>query len=306
MNESLFAKPGRFWRGNLHTHSTRSDGVFTPEDVCRRYRRSGYDFVALTDHFMERYDFPLVDTRSWRTDDFTTILGAELHAGETELGGIWHILAVGLPLDFAPTAPDESGPELATRALATGAFVGVAHPQWYTLTEADIISLGSVHAIEVFNGVAAEDNDRADSWHITDIMLSRNHRYLAYAADDFHGAERNSDYARGWVWVKGERLDPDALVAALKAGDYYSSTGPEIYDVQLVPGKEVTVVCSPAQRIFVTGKGPRVTSVVGQGLVEAKLDISRFASPYLRITVRDAHGGRAWTNPFWLDAIEAV
>ena len=43
---SAFTAPGRFWRGNLHTHSTRSDGVVSPEEVCRRYRAEGYDFLA--------------------------------------------------------------------------------------------------------------------------------------------------------------------------------------------------------------------------------------------------------------------
>jgi hypothetical protein len=31
-----FTTSGRFWRGNLHTHSTRSDGVLDPAEVCRR------------------------------------------------------------------------------------------------------------------------------------------------------------------------------------------------------------------------------------------------------------------------------
>jgi histidinol phosphatase-like PHP family hydrolase len=39
----------------LPTHSTRSDGVLPPEEVCRRYRAGGYDFLALTDHFIGRF-----------------------------------------------------------------------------------------------------------------------------------------------------------------------------------------------------------------------------------------------------------
>jgi len=76
-----FTATGRFWRGNLHTHSTRSDGVLSPEKVCRRYRAEGYDFLALTDHFIGTYGYPIVDTVPFRTSDFTTILGAELHSG---------------------------------------------------------------------------------------------------------------------------------------------------------------------------------------------------------------------------------
>src|SRR5438128_974718 len=112
MNILPFSSPGRFWRGNLHTHSTRSDGHLPPEQVCAFYREAGYDFLALTDHFLERYGYPLTDTRSYRTAEFTTLLGAELHTGQTELGQLWHILAVGLPLDFAPNLPEETGPQI--------------------------------------------------------------------------------------------------------------------------------------------------------------------------------------------------
>ncbi|WMT90453.1 PHP domain-containing protein [Pelagibacterium sp. H642] len=62
-----FSAPGRFFKGNLHTHSDRSDGALSPEEVCRRYRAAGYDFLAITDHFLRQYDFPLTDTREAAT-----------------------------------------------------------------------------------------------------------------------------------------------------------------------------------------------------------------------------------------------
>ena len=74
--------------------------------MCALYRDAGYDFLALTDHFLPKYGFPIVDTRPFRTNRFTTLLGAEVHAPATELGEMWHILAVGLPADFAPTPAD--------------------------------------------------------------------------------------------------------------------------------------------------------------------------------------------------------
>ena len=36
-----FTAPGRFWRGNLHMHSNRSDGVPKPAEDRRRYRDEG-------------------------------------------------------------------------------------------------------------------------------------------------------------------------------------------------------------------------------------------------------------------------
>jgi len=69
-----FEAPGRFWRGNLHGHSTGSDGALAPLEVCARYRAAGYDFVAVSDHFMARFDYPVTDTRGARQDGFTTLL----------------------------------------------------------------------------------------------------------------------------------------------------------------------------------------------------------------------------------------
>ena len=60
--------------------------------------------------------------------------------------------------------------------------------------------------------------------------------------------------------------------------------------------------CSPASRIFVTGQASAARSAYGNGLVEAELSLQNFTSPYCRVTVRDPHGGRAWSNPIWFDA----
>ncbi len=180
-----FDLPGRFWRGNLHTHSNRSDGALSPAETARVYREAGYDFVSITDHFRPEYGFPLTDTRELRSDGFTTLVGAELHAPRTEVGQSWHIVAVGLPLDFAAPGETETGPELARRARSVGAFVGMAHPAASLLTAVDAESLDAAHSVEVYNALADREN-RGDSWHLTDVLLNRGHRLTTYAADDAH------------------------------------------------------------------------------------------------------------------------
>ncbi|MEJ7838360.1 MAG: hypothetical protein WKF81_06055 [Thermomicrobiales bacterium] len=126
-----FANPGRFYKGNLHLHSTKSDGTLTPADVIDAYRTRGYDFVSLTDHFLPETHFRpearaenfirITDITDFRTETFTTILGAELHGLAMENGEAWHIVANGLPLDFTTPRADESGPDVARRAKSAGA-----------------------------------------------------------------------------------------------------------------------------------------------------------------------------------------
>lgn len=300
MLNNPFARPGRFYRGNLHTHSTNSDGRHPPADVIAFYRAAGYDFLALSDHFLEDYGWPISDTRALRDDGFTTLIAAELHAPRTRVGEIWHIKAVGLPLDFAPPVNGESGPELAARAAAAGAFIGLVHPSWYGLTTEDAKQVPVAHAIEIYNHGSAVEVDRGSDWPFCDLLLNDGWRLSGYASDDAH--HLTHDCLGGWVHVKAASLDPDRLLESLKRGHYYSSQGPEIADIAVADDRsEVRVACSPAAAVAITGRGARSESLRGEALEAAAFPLRRFAGSYFRVTVIDEAGRKAWSNPIWLD-----
>lgn len=301
-----FTAPGRFWRGNLHTHSTPSDGVLDPAEVCRRYCAEGYDFLALTDHFIGLYGYPIVDTLPFRKPGFTTILGAELHSGPMANGELWHILAVGLPADFTPgNVPHfgvidgmETGPEIAARAVAAGAFVAVAHPQWSGLTLADARSITAAHAVEIYNHGCAAGCDRPDGFGIADLLLTEGRRLSLIATDDAHFSE--PDHFGGWVMVKATENTPEALLEALKAGHFYSSQGPTLHDVR-VEGKGVVVESSAVSSVIVQGAGTGAKGVHGHSMTRSTVPLDRLNnSPWLRVSVIDAAGKRAWSNPLFL------
>jgi hypothetical protein len=289
-----FAAPGRFYKGNLHTHSSRSDGRLEPDEVCRQYRERGYDFLCLSDHFLENYAFPVVDTRPFRADGFTTLIGAELHAPATHLGELWHILAVGLPLDFERTGEEEDGPALARRAAAAGAFVGIAHPQWYGLDASDGHALDAAHAVEIYNHTCEMLSARPDGVALFDQLLTEGRRLTGFASDDAHF--HANDAFGGWVRVKAESLDPEALLQALKAGRYYASQGPEIVSLEQ-EGDVVRVAASPARSIVLAGPGSKSRQVHGDGIVDAEFDLGPFAGSWCRLVVTDMDGKRAWTQP---------
>lgn len=291
---SEFDGPGRFLRGNLHCHSTASDGELSPERVCAFYREAGHDFVCLSDHFMERFGFPVTDTTAFRADGFTTIPGAELHSGSLTNGEIWHILAVGLPHDFAHTPPDESGPALARRALDAGAFVALPHPEWYALTLEDALSMPEVHAVEVHNQ-GCVCLGREGGAGLLDQMLNAGRMAGAIAVDDAH--EYNDDALGGWVMVRAEASEPDAIVAALKRGAYYASTGPAIHHAEL-DGEALMIECSPADHVALVGPRARAVEVSGRDLGRARLPLGRFSGGWARLMVRDADGRLAWGRPF--------
>ncbi len=300
MSGSIFPAGIRFWKGNIHTHSNRSDGALPPEQVCHLYREAGYDFLALTDHFQARYNFPIVDTTPFRTAKFTTILGAEVHAMGTSLGHRWHILAVGLPADFAPTGETETGTELAQRCKDAGAFVAIAHPSWYGLTEIDAAMIPSAHAVEIYNHTSHVWVDRGDGWYLLDRLCNGGRIVSGCATDDAHF--HTADSFGGWVMVAAESNEPELLVAALKNGHYYSSQGPEIHDIRVEDG-EVHVTCSPVSLITLLGQGSRANPWLEAGQTSARLSLEPFGGTgWFRVTVRDAEGKRAWSNPVRLPA----
>ena len=156
MSQTLFTASSRPLRGNLHGHSTHSDGHQDTTDVVRLYREAGYDFTCLSDHLWSEPRFAaetINDSSAFDSADFITIPSAEIHClGKLyDQDGLWHLVANGLPLDFAVASRSETAPELVKRAVDAGAFVTIAHPEWYALTTAEALSLAEagVHGVEV-------------------------------------------------------------------------------------------------------------------------------------------------------------
>jgi histidinol phosphatase-like PHP family hydrolase len=299
---------GRFFRGNLHCHSNRSDGRVKPEDVAAAYRDAGYDFIVLSDHFESEYGWQITDTRHLRDEGFTTIIGAELSSAAWTEHNVYWVVAAGLPLDFeAPTMAGDHAQAI-KRAADCGAFVVMLHPGLNNLPLAvadELPALRAVHAVEVYNHNMATGAlpDRAHGAYMLDGLLEKGYKVLVNAGDDAHFGHP-ADRFGGWVEVYCERLDPEALLASLKAGRYYSTQGPALREM-LVDGDSLWVETSDAYAITLSGSGDRWLSGVmrtserGEPLVQAEFDLAPFRGSYCRVTVVDSAGRRAWGNPLW-------
>jgi hypothetical protein len=300
MRPAAFASPGRWYRGNLHAHSDRSDGVAPPAEVIGAYRAAGYDFLVLTDHFEARWGWTVTDTTAARDGSFTTLLGAELSSADWDDEDVFWVNAIGLPADFPAPAAGEPHAALIHRAAEAGAYNVLLHPGLTNFLDFDRLPARDLHAVETYNVNAAHSwPDQAEGRYAADALLARGERLHVTVGDDAHWHHRWDRFG-AWVEVRAERLDPGALLAALHAGAHYSTQGPRIDDVD-VDGDRVHVACSEARAIALTGShGWR--SDVAEGdpvLTEATLDLAKLKSPYWRLTVTAPDGTRAWTNPVW-------
>jgi hypothetical protein len=100
--------------------------------------------------------------------------------------------------------------------------------------------------------------------------------------------------------VKAESNDPEALLAALKSGAFYASSGPEIHAIEVADGKAI-VECSAAANVALLGRGSRSENTMGPAQTRVVLETGKFAGDWFRVVVIDRAGKRAWSNPIWFD-----
>ncbi len=308
--QAAFIEKGRMLKGNLHCHTTRSDGKTSPEELIRYYYDHGYDFLALTDHLRYNHEnfapeLPIVivpgmehDTAPFESGSgfrvfHTVCIGPSVEDGN----GIVH--DERFPHSFAQ-GQEPYQPELDEFHRKNNLTI-YCHPQWSGTYTRHFEKLEGNFALEVWNSGCARacDMDRdAACW---DELLGQGKRIYGVAGDDCHGLE---DACYGWVMVRAEK-NLNAILAALKNGEFYASCGPEIYDFY-VDGTTAVVECSPAAKVrFHADMHPTRMVTDPQGLLtRAEFDLNRWPGEYnryLRAVVIDNQGRYAWTNPIFFD-----
>ena len=98
--------------------------------------------------------------------------------------------------------------------------------------------------------------------------------------------------------VASETLEVKNIVNSLIEGNYYSSTGIEIYSIW-IEQNSLNIRSSPADFITISGKGYSSRTVNGNNVTYAEFDLSKFNSDWFRITVSNKEGKYAWSNPFY-------
>jgi len=296
------------YRGNLHGHSTHSDGLLSPEAVVEKYADLGYDFTCLSDHLWIDDQFAatsVFDGHALDRKGFVTLHSAELHCfGKTyDQDGLWHIVANGLPLDFACPDAQETAAQLIARAQAAGAYVSLAHPEWYTMTMDEAMAVAAADAVEIYNHSCVVTSARGSGIAIADYLLNEGKKISFTATDDSHFEV--PDWGGGWVMVAARELSQHALVAALKAGHHYASTGADFTDLRLESGV-LAVHTTPVDSIVVSGEGHMALASHGKNVTAAKFDLSEFRSKWFRITIRDSAGQMAWSNPYFKEDLKLI
>ena len=280
-------------RGNLHTHTTRSDGSRDVQTVLDDYAARGYDFLALTDHDIFTSD---ADHKAWDARGMLLIPGNEVTRGGP------HLLHVGGDRFLEPDPDRQKVIDAATAAGGPG-FVVVNHPDWqkgYDHCPLEKLRAWDGYAgIEIFNGVIGRLDGSPYALRKWETLLTEGRRVWGFAHDDSHA---DIDVALGWNVAFVRERTTGAVLSALRAGRFYASTGVEITRIE-ADGNVVRVETANAERIVAQTKwGHRVAAADAAAMtLEVPEDV-----PYVRFTCWGRGEQFAWTQPFFADGGKAA
>ena len=299
--------PTKWFKGNTHTHTLNSDGDSTPDDVVRWYREHGYHFLVLTDHnFLTSTD--ALNALHGATDKFLVIRGEEVtdQFDEKPL----HVNGLGLA-ELVPPQGGTSVSDVLQRNVnairQASAVPHINHPNFRWAITAD--ELGTVRdnrLFEIYNGHPQVNQLGGGGVpgleEVWDAILTSGTMLYGIAVDDAHvfkqpGNPNVAGPGRGWVVVRAERLEQDAVLRALDRGDFYASTGVELADYQVTP-RDMTVAVKSTPfskyRIQFIGNGGRV---LRESIDSPATYEFQGHEGYVRAKVIESNGQVAWAQP---------
>jgi predicted metal-dependent phosphoesterase TrpH len=180
-------------RGNLHAHTTFSDGVKQPDQLIAAYETLGYDFLAITDH--ENW----IDNRYW---DALPKLSSKL------------LLFHGVELNW-PRFDQHIGKVVGDRET----FYVLNHPARYQLTVTQ--TLERIRRIGA-GGITLDAIEVTDTGQRRSLYESPEIPLVKVATDDAHGPVH---FGQAWIEVDAPR-SRDAILRAIRAGEFQLGFAP--------------------------------------------------------------------------------
>ena len=340
MKKYLLPRLGKFYKANMHTHTNLSDGKLTPEEVKEKYKAKGYSIVAFTDHEI------MVPHPELRDESFLPITSYEMNLRDINNAAKcvkrYHFNAYSPEPDrhlSRTYCKAESDPRFEGRyftdemaaegteerfynksfaqwiidtANKEGMLVSYNHPVWSQQNYLDYTGLKGLWGVEWYNNECVSLGYYDTTAPLTDL-LAEGERVFPLATDDSHKAR---SIGGGWIMVKAKALDYDTIFAALKKGDFYSSTGPEIKSLYLEGDKVVIKTSAVKQIALITDM--RISGILGASdtgkniyggelslakLIEKRNDLGDSRKSFFRIEITDKCGRKALTRAYFLDEL---
>ena len=272
-----FAQQYRYYKAQLHCHSTHSDGVMSPQTVAQEYINRGYEIVFLTDH---NY---MTESNEYAQPNFLAI-NAEEYTFDKHINGFF----VNHTVDASGFDAQQSVDSI----RAQGGLVQFNHPvvaatnDWsYTYPQFMELENGP-DFIEIHNAGTDMIPLAQFNMNIWDSLLMQDRRIWGTSTDDMHKLSEGYIIPTidiGWIMIRLNTLSEDSVRSALLRGDFYGSNGVEISNYS-VEGNTINISTTNATSIKFVGDNGQVLSTVSASYGS----FTRTTQKYVRIVLEKA------------------
>ncbi|MDP4152479.1 MAG: PHP domain-containing protein [Bacillota bacterium] len=301
----LIRSEGNWYKSNLHCHTTCSDGKLTPEEVKELYKSHGYSIVAYTDHNK------LINHKELNDDKFLALCGYEIDVIDHSkpYQRCCHLNAIAKnpeTAEFQGSLEEYSADhinKMIEKLISSGFIVNYNHPSWSMVESEEISKLHGFTAIEVYNHSAQMHLNSGCSSTQYGLFIRNGGKAYSIAADDNHNFDKirstSSDSLGGFTVLKATDLSYKSIIDSFETGNFYCSSGPEIYDYYIEDGK-LCLHCSPIASAL-----HRNEKIIGGHISSSENDITyvefpiREEQPFGYIEISDLNGKTAFTNPVY-------
>ncbi len=283
----------RYYKANLHCHTTNSDGGGSPEFVCESYYNNGYEILGISDH-----------------DTLTLDPGCGIFTIPNEETSGWqHILAIGTEEVVPIMGSFFNIDQQIIKDPPYNALPVLCHPSfekeyagWYpaimNIPQDDYVAMEVIQPLDWLE---------EDAW-FWDTLLSQGRQVYGFGSDDWHdnstfgplvppGGKLDEDRSPyGWVMILLDTLTREAVMEALWAGDFYPTCGPSINHI-IKNGRTLEVQSEDGVTITFIGH-------LGDTLASFDSSAAQYTLPgtndtYVRAVVEDNQGSVAYTQPYF-------
>ena len=324
-----------FYKANLHCHSTYSDGRRTVAELKEAYMAQGYSIIAFTDHEH------IIDNSHLTDENFLAITACELAVKEDPCQSTlknYHLKTTHLNFyaldphntltpcyssiydkqfvkddyrhlirfekEYERSYTPECINEMIKIGNEKGFLVSYNHPSWSLENMSIYGQYTGVFAVEIYNHACFKTGLNDDE-HVYDDFLRQGKRVYCTACDDNHNIapfdDTQNDSFGGWVCINAEKLEYATVMDALQKGNFYASTGPQIFSLTQ-EGDKVRIKTSESRSISISTFGRRAVTFYEdkEPLTEAEFTLHE-TDRYFRIRVTDKSGHSAYTQAYFLD-----
>ena len=297
INPYADAERGVWLKGNLHTHTQASAcGHYPDADVVKFYsdRIMRYDFIAITDHMK------ITDVEPFENQNELIVFnGTEFKKDAYQM--------LGININkYDDDGLDTANHQKILDDIAAQHGIGIiCHPH---LNRDDywpcekLLELEGYTAIEIYNqNVKMNNSGRAVATDVWDKLLSCGRRVWGIASDDFHHYSRGRG---GFINVLAKEKSKAAILEAVKAGSFYSSSGIMLKNIYAVDKTITLANASPkmANTIFrFFGKDGKLLKeeLIAEPDRPASYTVQG-SEGYVRAEAAREDGAQAWTQPFFI------